>query len=305
MKLGKVQELEIVKITDFGVFLAEPNTTKNEKQNISGERLPEDLNVDKVLLPKNQSPKQAERGMRLEVFLYRDSEDRPIATTTIPPLTLGSVAMLPVKEVSRVGAFLSWGLAKDLLLPFKEQVVRVREGDSVLVALYIDKSQRLCATAKVYDYLRTDSGYKANDKVSGTVYEIIDSFGAFVAVDNRFSALVPKQELFQELHIGDYIEARVSQVHEDGKLALSLRGQAYQQMDSDADAIYRELVQAGGFLPYHDKTDPETIKKEFSLSKNAFKRAIGRLMKEGRITISGSGIKAVGMDTSHCTPHRK
>lgn len=296
MKLGKVQELEIVKITDNGVYLSDP-----EKPNAgSADRQPEDLDVQRVLLPRNQVPKGAELGLRLTVFLYRDSEDRPIATTTIPPLTLGSIAMLPVMEVSQIGAFLGWGLTKDLLLPFKEQLVRVNRGDSVLVALYIDKSQRLCATTKVYPYLRTDSDYKANDWVSGTVYEIIDSFGAFVAVDNRYSALIPKQELFQELKPGDHIEARVTTVHEDGKLALSLRGQAYLQMDDDAGVIYQKLIGVGGFLPYHDKSDPEVIRKEFSLSKNAFKRAIGRLMKEGKITISESGIKAVGVDTSNC-----
>lgn len=300
MKLGKIQELEIIKTTDNGVYLADPDRTETS----ASSRQPEDLAIDKVLLPKNQSPKNARPGMRLTVFLYKDSEDRPIATTAIPPLTLGTLAVLPVKEVSRIGAFLGWGLAKDLLLPFKEQTVRVKQGDSVLAALYIDKSQRLCATAKVYNYLRTDSQYKVNDKVSGTVYEIIDAFGAFVAVDNLYSALIPKQELFRELRPGDNIEARVSMVHEDGKLALSLREQTYLQLDADADAVYQKLVRAGGFLPYHDKSDPEIIKKEFALSKNAFKRAIGRLMKEEKITISNSGIKAVGMDTSHCVSNQ-
>ncbi len=296
MKLGLVQELEIVRATENGVYLSDP--AENER----GGRAPEDLAVQRVLLPRNQTPKNAQPGMRLTVFLYKDSEDRPIATTTIPPITLGSTAMLPVKEVTKIGAFLSWGLAKDLLLPFKEQIVRVKEGDSVLVALYIDKSGRLCATSKVYDYLRTDSDYKANDSVTGIVYEIIESFGAYVAVDNRYSAMIPNQELFSPLHPGDIVTARVRKVLADGKLTLSLREPAYRQLSDDAVLVYEKLTAAGGFLPYHDKTDPETIKEVFCLSKNAFKRAIGHLLKEGKITISNVGIKAVGMDSSHAHP---
>lgn len=293
MKLGMIQELEIVKTTENGVYLSDPAGTEHTGH------APEDLSVPKVLLPKNQAPKNAQIGTKLTVFLYKDSEDRPIATTTIPPITLGSLAMLPVKEVTKIGAFLSWGLAKDLFLPFKEQTVRVKEGDSVLVALYIDKSGRLCATSKVYDYLRTDSPYKANDNVTGTVYEIIAAFGAYVAVDNRYSAMIPNQELFQPLHPGDVITARVRKVLADGKLTLSLREPAYRQLSDDAALVYDKLTAAGGFLPYHDKTDPETIKNVFSLSKNAFKRAIGHLLKDGKITISDVGIKAVGMDSSH------
>ena len=212
--------------------------------------------------------------------------------------------MLPVKEVTKIGAFLSWGLAKDLLLPFKEQIVKVKEGDGVLVALYIDKSSRLCATAKVYDYLRTDSEYHENDTVTGVVYEIIDAFGAYVAVDNRYSAMIPKQELFNPLKLGDIVTAYVRRVLPDGKLTLSLRGPAYLELSGDAAKIYDKLIASGGFLPYHDKTDPETIKSVFSLSKNAFKRAVGHLLKEGKITLSGVGIKAVGVDSSNAVPSK-
>jgi len=310
MKLGLVQELEIVKITENGVYLSDPedgaaDSTQKREGHPSAELLPENLAITKVLLPKNQSPKNAQLGMRLSVFLYKDSEDRPIATTTIPPLTLGSIAMLPVKEVTKIGAFLSWGLAKDLLLPFKEQIVRVKEGDSVLVALYVDKSNRLCATAKIYDYLRTDSTYQENDHVTGTVYELIEAFGAFVAVDNRYSALIPKQELFRPLHPGDIVTARVSRVLPDGKLTLSVREPAYRELSSDAELIYKKLIAAGGFLPYHDKTDPETIREVFALSKNAFKRAVGHLLKEKKIRLSNVGIKAVGVDSSHAPANLK
>lgn len=277
IKLGEVQTLEVLKTTDFGVYLCERGQSSGSS----------------ILLPKNQVPQGMQGGDEIEVFVYKDSEDRPIATTTIPELTLGKTAVLKVKEVTTIGAFLDWGLAKDLLLPFKEQTERVQTGKNVLVALYIDKSDRLCATMKVYDYLECNSPYKKDDRVNGIVYEIIDSFGAFVAVDNRYCALVPTKELHRILKVGEVIEARVIQVKSDGKLDLSIREKAHIQMDTDSELIYNRLKESSGFLPFHDKTDSEVIKAEFNLSKNAFKRAIGRLLKEGKITLSDEGINEV------------
>lgn len=274
IKLGEVQTLQVIKTSDFGVYLGETANSEN-----------------KVLLPKNQVPMDIKIGEEIKVFIYKDSEDRIIATTTIPELTLGKIALLRVKEVTTIGAFLDWGLAKDLLLPFKEQTARVHMGEDVLVALYIDKSDRLCASMKVYDYLDLDSPYKKEDRVIGIVYEIIDAFGAFVAVDNRYCGLIPTKEMHRPLKVGDSVEARIIQVKEDGKLDLSIREKAYVQMDTDAEMIFKKLQDAGGFLPFHDKTESEVIKAEFNLSKNAFKRGIGRLLKEGRIQITDSGIK--------------
>ena len=179
LKLGEKQKLVIVKKVEFGVYLA---VSKEEAE-------------DKVLLPAKQVPADAKLGDALEVFLYRDSKDRMIATTNEPKLMMGQVAELTVVQVGKVGAFLDWGLEKDLLLPFKQQKKRVQQGDSVLVSLYIDKSVRLCATMNVYENLSTDSTYQKEDKVVGRVYEISDNFGAFVAVDNKYSALIPKKEL--------------------------------------------------------------------------------------------------------------
>lgn len=274
IKLGEVQTLEVLKSTDFGVYLCEVGQT--------GE--------NSILLPKNQVPSGLQTKDEIEVFVYKDSEDRPIATTTIPPLTLGKTAVLKVKEVTTIGAFLDWGLAKDLLLPFKEQTERVQLGKDVLVGLYTDKSDRLCATMKVYNYLDCDSPYKKDDKVTGVIYEIIDAFGAFVAVDNHYCGLIPTKELHRPLKVGTQVEARVIQVKDDGKLDLSIREKAYVQMDTDSEMILNKLKEANGFLPFHDKTDADVIKAEFNLSKNAFKRAIGRLFKEGKITISDKGI---------------
>ena len=208
-------------------------------------------------------------------------------------LTFGRVARLKVKDVCSIGAFLDWGLAKDLFLPFKEQTYRVRPGDEILTSLYIDKSQRLCATMKIYPYLSSDSEYKADDRVEGTVYELIESFGAYIAVDDKYSALVPAADLHQKLRINERVQARVTKRLPDGRLSLSLREKAYMQLDKDALVIYEMLENAGGFLPYGDKTAPDVISSTFHLSKNAFKRAIGHLMKEKKITISDNGIQKI------------
>lgn len=264
--LGEQQTLLVVKTTDFGVYLATSEDSNN-----------------KVLLPKSQVPENTKIGDTLSVFIYKDSEDRLIATTATPKLMMGQVAKLNVKEVGNIGAFLDWGLAKDLFLPFKEQTDKVKQGEQALVTLYIDKSNRLCATMKVYEYLSKQSPYKKDDKVSGMVYEISEQFGAFVAVDEKFSALIPRKELFRPVRVGETIEARVSSVKEDGKLDLSLREKVHVQMDKDAAIIYNALKANNGFLPFNDKSAPDAIKDEFNLSKNAFKRALGRLMKENKI----------------------
>ena len=265
MRLGEKQVLTVVKVVDFGVYLGSDE--------------------ERVLLPKKQVPEGIEAGDPVEVFLYKDSSDRMIATTKEPKITLGQLAVLEVADVGRIGAFLDWGLEKDLLLPFKEQTVKVEKGDRCLVSLYVDKSGRLCATMKVYPLLQTDSPYKKNDMVRGTVYEISREFGVFVAVDNKYSALIPRREVYGRMFIGQQIEARVTDVKADGKLDLSVRGRIPEQMDEDARIIMERISKNGGFLPFTDKTEPERIKAEFGMSKAAFKRAVGRLLKQGRITI--------------------
>jgi len=233
----------------------------------------------------------------VEVFIYRDSDDRMIATTNEPAMEVYGLAVLEVAQVTKVGAFLKWGLEKDLLLPYSEQTVKVKKGDRFLTALYIDKSERLCATMKVYDYLREDSSYKKDDIVEGTVFNVNPEFGAFVAVDDRYNALIQKKEVVRELRIGERVKARVTSVRPDGKLYLSLREKAYIQMDVDCAGIMDKLAAHGGFLPYHDKSSPEDIRREFGMSKNEFKRAIGRLYKQKKILIQKDGISAVEMKT--------
>ena len=268
--LGKKRTLMVVKKVDFGVYLG--------------------TNEERVLLPIKQVPRDIEIGDPIEVFLYKDSSDRLIATTNTPKITLDELAVLEVADTAKIGAFLNWGLEKDLLLPFKEQTSKVKKGDKVLVALYIDKSGRLCATMKVYPKLRTDHSYQKDEQVTGIIYDKSDNFGMFVAVDNCYSALIPKREAFGDLKVGDVVEARVAKVREDGKMDLSVRKKAFMQMDDDATVILRRMEEYGGKLPFTDKADPEVIAKEFGLSKNAFKRAVGRLLKEKKIKITEKNI---------------
>lgn len=269
-KLGRNVTLEIVKTTDFGVYLG----TKE----------------DKVLLPARQVPEGAGIGDAVDVFLYRDSKDRIIATTHEPKIRMGEVKALKVKDTGAIGAFLDWGLEKDLFLPFRQQTARVKPGDECLVGLYKDKSGRLCATMKVYDRLEKNSPYKKDDRVQGIIYEKSLNFGLFVAVDDRYCALIPRREASGRYKVGDRIEARVTDVKPDGKLDLSVREKAFIQMDADAQAVMDKLLENGGELPFTDKADPELIRAQFGFGKNAFKRAVGRLLKEGKIEIREKSI---------------
>ena len=275
MRLGEYQTLTIVKQVAFGVYLAESRDAQ-----------------EKVLLPKSQVPANAVLGDSMEVFLYRDSQDRMIATCAKPKLTLGGLAVLTVSQIGKIGAFLDWGLEKDLFLPYKEMNGKVREGDEVLVTLYLDKSSRLCASMKhLYDKLETDAPYEKGETVTGRVYEFGHDFGTFVAVDDRYSAMIPRSEDASDLKIGDIIEARVTDVKADGKLDLSRRANKETQMDTDAQKVLRVIEEYAGVLPFNDKAAPEIIMREMQMSKAAFKRAVGRLYKERRIEITEKSIR--------------
>lgn len=275
IELGKKQTLTVVKKVEFGVYLTDDP---------SGD--------DKVLLPKKQVPDKCDIGDEIEVFIYRDSSDRLIATTNEPKIMLGDVRVLRVKETSKIGAFMDWGLEKDVLLPFREQTRKVKAGEDVLCAMYVDKSSRLCVTMNVYNYLKNESPYGKEDKVIGTVYEMSDNFGAFVAVDDIYSGLIAKKELYGDIKIGDRITARVISVKEDGRLNLSVREKAYLQMDEDAEKIFSMIENSGGRIGFTDKASPELIREKTGMSKNEFKRAVGRLLKEGRIEIGETSISA-------------
>lgn len=275
MKLGEKQKLTVIKKVEFGIYLAEH---------------PED--ETRVLLPAKQVPEGIRPGDELEVFLYKDSKDRLIATTNTPLLELGQFSVLRVAQVGKIGAFLDWGLEKDLFLPYKEMTKKVEPEDKILVTLYIDKSRRLCASMKgIYDLLQKDAPYQKDDIVTGRVYEFSDNFGTFVAVDDRYSAMIPAFEDCSHLRIGDVIEAKVTNVKPDGKLDLTLRQKAYLQMDEDAKKVMQVIEEYAGVLPFNDKASPEVIKREMQMSKAAFKRAVGHLYKERKIEITEKSIR--------------
>lgn len=277
IKLGEQQELVIVKKVDFGVYLASSPQQSEER----------------VLLPIKQVPADSKIGDVLKVFVYRDSNDRLISTVRTPKLVMGQAAELTVVQVTKIGAFLDWGLEKDLFLPYKQQNRKVNPGDKVLVSLYIDKSNRLCATTNVYTSLASDSPYKKDDRVTGRVYEISGNFGAFVAVDNKYSALIPKRELYGNVTVGEDIEARVASVLEDGRLNLSIREKAHLQLNKDCDELLKILDSYDGVLPFTEKADPEVIRRETGMSKNEFKRAVGHLLKNNQIEIKEQIIRKI------------
>lgn len=275
LELGKKQTLVIVRRVEFGAYLAESKESE-----------------EVVLLPFKQVPPEKMPGDQIEVFLYKDSKDRLIATTHEPKLMIGQVAVLEVVQVSEIGAFLDWGLEKDLFLPYKQQTKRVKKGEQCLVSLYSDKSERLCATMNVYEYMDPHVPYGVGDKIHGRVYQTSDQFGIFVAIDDQYSALIPKKECYGKLPVpGDIIEARITAIKEDGRADLSIRDKIPDQMKEDSEVILEAIRQSSGTLPFNDKADPQLIKQELSMSKAAFKRAVGRLLKQGQIEITDKGIQ--------------
>ena len=275
MELGKVNRLTLVKLVDFGAYLAEGTEDQ-----------------ERVLLPAKQVPQGIGQGDSLDVFLYKDSSDRLIATTARPLAMVDQFAPMKVKELTKIGAFLDWGLEKDLLLPYRQMLGRVEAGDQILARVYVDKSQRLAASMKeIYPMLRSDSPYQAGDEVRARVYEFSRDFGTFIAVDDIYSAMIPRHEDTRQLRIGDQISCRVTGVKKDGKLDVSIRGKSYETIGEDAEAILRLLESYAGVLPFTEKASSEVIRRETGLSKNAFKRAVGHLYKEGRVSIEDGKIR--------------
>lgn len=275
VEIGKMQKLKVIRKTELGAYL---NANNAEDRN-------------DILLPKHEVPRGLEIGDEIEVFIYTDSEDKIIATVKKPKLTIGELGFLRVVENTKFGAFLDWSLPKDLLLPIKEQVGKLKKGDLCLVGLYINNKNRICATMKIYNLLSTQSSYQKNNRVHGTVYSINPDYGIFVAVDNKYHGLIHNNELYGDYTVGDILELRVKRVREDGKLELSLRNEVYNEIETDAQMIMARLKSGGGILQINDNSSPEQIKAELHISKRAFKRAVGRLLKEGAIKATEKGIE--------------
>lgn len=274
--------IELAKIQNMHVFKKTPH----------GFLMKSRYDMRQVVLPFEQISGEVELGQEVKVFIYKDSDNQLIATMKTPKMVIGTLKELEVVDKATSGAFMDWGLDKDLFLPIKEQKGNVRIGSKYLVGLYISNQDRICATMNIGKLLEDEAPFKENDQAYGLVYDIKKDMGAFVAVENKYHGLIPKHEIFKDLKVGDKVDVRVTKVREDGKLNLSIRQKAYLQMDTDATSILKALEEKGA-LPFNDKSDPERIKKAFGMSKKAFKRAIGRLLKEEKIEFTDSGIKLV------------
>ena len=285
IKMGEYNTLTISRKADFGLYLGDKSGKTGADKS------------SEVLLPKAEMPDKYEIGDKIKVFIYRDSQDRPIATTREPLLTKDHPAVLTVREVTDIGGFLDWGLPKDLFLPYRQMRGRVKAGDEILVRLYVDKSHRLAASMKeLYHELSTMSPYNIGDEVTGRVYEFGHDFGTFVAVDDKYSAMIPAHEDVSGLRIGQILKLRVTGVKEDGKLDVTTRAKAHVQINDDADKILELINSYAGVLPFTEKASPEVIYRETGLSKAAFKRAIGHLYKERLITLEDGKIRINDQD---------
>lgn len=275
IKIGKRQKLKINNFASVGAYLdAETGDAK-----------------DNILLPNNElEDRDLKEGDEVEVLIYMDSEDRPVATFRKTEALVGTLAKLEVTDIHpTLGAFMNWGLTKDLLLPKRQQEVDVEIGKKYLVGIYEDSKGRLSATMKIYKFLLPSTSMEKNDIVTGTVYRINPELGVFVAVEDRYFGLIPPNEYFKEYKVGDEIEARVIRVREDGKLDLSPRELAYLQADKDAELIFEKMRLLKDSFRFNDKSSPEEIINYFNMSKKAFKRAIGNLLKNKKIIKTEDG----------------
>ncbi|MBL0046490.1 MAG: GntR family transcriptional regulator [Bacteroidetes bacterium] len=273
-QLGHYNTLRIARKVDFGVFLTD--------------------GTDEVLLPKKNLTPEMEIGTEVEVFIYKDSEDRTIATVQRPFAVVGEFAYLLVKEVNTIGAFLDWGLEKDLLVPFREQDKLLEAGKRYVVYIYVDKlTKRIAASAKINRYAKNEEiNLAENEEVDVLIFKKTDlGYGAII--NNLYQGLIYKNEVFTELTIGDKRKAWIKAIREDGKIDLRLQKVGFELSDDAQELIMQKLKEKGGFLALHDGSDPQLITKELGMSKKTFKKAIGGLFKYKLITIEGEGIRLV------------
>jgi hypothetical protein len=284
--LGRFSEMEIRRFASAGAFLAPKGAATDAAT---------------LLLPGAEIPPGAREGDELHVFVTLDSEGRPLATTAQPRLALGEVAFLRVSACTEFGAFVDWGLPKELLVPFAEQTAKLHVGDRHPIGLYLDSSGRLAGTMHINDVLRAKSNFTRGEWVEGEAWRDDPAIGLFVIVARRFLGLVPRYEP-HGLARGEAARFRVAHVHPDGKLELSLRGPAHQEMENDARRIL-QVLQRPGAPRVGDHTSPEQIRSLFGLSRKAFKRAAGRLLRERLVDVDEEGhlraSRAAGRGRSH------
>ncbi|MBJ6750253.1 CvfB family protein [Geomonas anaerohicana] len=271
LEIGKYNRLEVKKLSAIGAYLASE--------------------LGEILLPTKYVPEGLHHGEHLKVFVYLDSEDRLIATTLEPKAQVGDFALMEVKDVSPVGAFLEWGLEKDLLVPFSEQPRPMHKGERHLVRVYLDRSERIAASAKIGKFLeKSAAGLKEGQEVTLTFYEF-GNLGAKVIIDGRYDGLLFKTELFGTFGAGDSAKGYIKKIRGDGKIDVTLRTGGKQDLTGGRETLLRVLGERGGFLPVGDKSPPELIAEMFRMSKKNFKAVIGNLYREGVIEITKEGIR--------------
>jgi len=274
-EIGKLNSLRVVKEVDFGLYLD------------GGDH-------GEILIPKRYVPEGVKPEDILEVFIYLDSEDRIIATTEKPYIMVGEFAMLKVVSVTRMGAFLDWGLPKDILVPFREQKMDMEEGKYYIVTVYLDSdSKRLVASAKIEKFLdNVPANYQAGEEVDLLIVSSTD-LGFNAIINNKHTGVLYKNEVFQPIRKGDRVKGYIKKIREDEKIDLILQKPGYQKVDDISMGIVDVLKKHNGYLAITDKTDPDEIYKVFGVSKKTFKKAIGSLYKLRIITIQDDGIKLV------------
>ncbi|QBL09232.1 GntR family transcriptional regulator [Rheinheimera sp. D18] len=271
LALGKINRLTVKKQVKFGFYL-------------------DGLSWGEILLPNNVTPAGLEIGSEIDVFLYLDSEDQLIATTERPKIKVGEIAQLDVVATTKVGAFVNWGLKKDLLVPFSEQQIPLKEGQKYLLYCYVDNSNRIVASSKLDRHIhKTPAHYNAGDKVNIIISEQTD-IGYKAVVNNQHWGVLYKSEVFKPLRRGERMSAFIVKVRDDGKIDLRLNASTFKQALELTEQVLRKLEQNGGKLALTDKSSPELIYAAFGVSKKAYKQAIGSLYKEKKIVILDEGI---------------
>ncbi|MCK6649191.1 MAG: S1-like domain-containing RNA-binding protein [Bacteroidia bacterium] len=274
IEVGKYNEMEVVKHMDFGIYLRKDDV--------------------EVLLPHKWVPKGTQMGDILDVFVFRDSDDRLIATTVEPYAISGEFAFLEAKQVNNFGAFLDWGMDKDLLVPFSEQPNRMTPGKSYVVYVYTDeKSNRMVASAKLNKFIERDEiDLQQGDVVDLLIYSETDK-GLNAIINNRYTGLIYKNEIFDNIRIGDKLKGFVKLIREDNKIDLSLQKAGFELVDDVKWRLLNVLKEKNGFLPLHDGSSPEEIKAVLQISKKAFKKAVGALYKDRLVKLTDKGVELI------------
>jgi uncharacterized protein len=272
IKLGQRNSLTATRNAAAGMYLA-------------------DKKGEEVLLPNKYVPKSLKVGELLDVFVYNDSEDRPVATTLVPLIELGEIAPLTVKEITTFGAFMDWGMEKDLLVPVKEQLEPMKENQTYLVHLYLDElTQRLVGSTKIKKFLSNETlSFKAGDAVEGVIFDDTP-LGYLVAVNNKFMGLLYHNEVYHRVKIGDSIQAYVKKVKDNKELDLSMQKIGFKHVDDSTEIVLNHIKQNKGFLNLGDSSSPGEIQARLNMSKKVFKKAIGILYKQKKIRIEPEGV---------------